>query len=167
MKQFLMSFVIVVVGCIWGISCADAEPIELTAGMYIGAEPLYMSEERHGKTEFFGMNVEIINAFIQRDSDFQFTYMGNLPASRLFEYLKEDRVQVVFGIARNAEREAWYQYTDTPLYPVKFGILARADDTEIRDIHTYKEMKQAGGTVLGLRGSSAIRVFEEHGIARK
>ena len=70
------------------------------------------------------MNREIVTAFLQRAPEFQISFLGNLPAPRAFKYLKNNTVQVIFGIARNAERETWYQYTDTPLYPVKFGILA-------------------------------------------
>ena len=161
MKYCLIGIATVVIGWVGLLPCAYSAPIELIAGIYTGAEPLYIHEERNGDIEITGMNIEMINAFFQRAPEFQITYRGDLPAPRVFEYLKTNDVQVIFGIARNAEREALYQYTDIPLYPVKFGILARADDAEVRNISTYEEMKRVGGTVLGLRGTSAIKMFED------
>ena len=161
MKYIVIAVVVFVIG--WGglLPCAYSAPIKLLAGVYTGAEPLYMYEKQNGKVEISGMNREIVTAFLQKAQEFQISFLGNLPAPRAFEYLKDNTVQVIFGIAKDAERETLYQYTDTPLYPVKFCIIARADDIVVHRIFTYEAMKQVGGTVLGLRGSTAIKVFEE------
>lgn len=142
--------------------CAHGETIEITAGLYKGAEPLYAIEKRNGKSEITGMNVEIINAFIREAPEFQVRYGLEMQSiSRIFRSLKDNRVQVVFGMAKSPEREKLYRYVDIPLYPVKFSIVARADDREVRHINSYKEMKRLGGIVLGVRATNAVELFKE------
>ncbi|QTA90901.1 substrate-binding periplasmic protein [Desulfonema magnum] len=162
MKQLILSFILILTCCIGKYPCAYGESIELTAGAFKGAEPFYTSQERNGKIKISGMNVEIINAFVRKAPEFQIKLQSQmLPVPRLFKYLQDNTVQVVFGVAKNTEREKIYQYSDIPLYPVKFSFIVRADDKEVHHISTFEEMKRSGGTVLGVRGSNAINLFEK------
>jgi ABC-type amino acid transport substrate-binding protein len=124
-------------------------------------EQIYTINEINGKSEISGMNIEIINAFVRKAPEFQFKYKPGLPAPRLFYYLEKNIIQVVFGVAKNAEREKLYQYADIPLYPVKFSIIIRADDTDVRHISSLEDIRHSGGTVLGFSGSTAIKLFEK------
>ena len=161
MKKAIASFTLTIMYFIIITPCVHGEKIELTAGIYKGGEPLYTIDEINGKSEIFGMNIEIINAFVRKAPEFQFIYKPGLPASRLFYYLEKNIIQVVFGVAKNAEREKLYQYADIPLYPVKFSIIVRADDTDVRHISSLEDIRHSGGTVLGFSGSSAIKLFEK------
>lgn len=160
-KQLIFSVTLIFICCVAMSAVVQGDTVELTAGVYKGAEPLYVIEERNGKPEVTGMNIEIIKAFVQKAPEFRITYMKGLSSARALDYLKDNTIQVIFGLGKNAEREAWFQYTDLPLYPVKFSLMARADDAEVHQIHTYEEMKRVGGTVLGVRASTAVRLFRE------
>ncbi len=147
------------------LSSIHGDSIELNTAMALGMEPFYDLEELNGNLEAKGMFLEIMEAFVEEAPEFHFKYdLIQVPFARVKLYLAENIIQVYFCFAKNADREKLYQYTDTPLYPVNFGILVRADDTEALRINTFEEMERLGGTLMGVRGTSALRVFQEQAI---
>lgn len=162
MKSIMVSVMLMLICCMGTPSGVHGDPLEFSTALSKGMEPFYDLEERNGTPEATGMCLEIIDAFVKKAPEFHFTYeLELIPFARVKEYLRNNIFQAEFCIARTAERETWYQYTDTPLYPVKFGILARADDRDVHQLTTYDEMARLGGTMLGVRGANALKVFQE------
>lgn len=127
-----------------------------------GSYPRFYIEEKNGNKAMAGMCIDMMKAFEQKAPEIRFSYKVRLtPFARLKQELKENSIQAAFGMARNPEREKIYQYTDTPLYPVKFVLFALASDKKAGDIKTLEDIQAHGGKVLGLRGTNAIKVFRE------
>jgi len=71
MKLLILSFILILTCCFGKYPCAYGESIELTAGVFQGAEPFYTSHKRNGELIISGMNIEIINAFVRKAPEFQ------------------------------------------------------------------------------------------------
>ncbi len=137
---------------------------ELKTSFMGGSYPRFYIEEKdeNGNKAIAGMCIDIMKAFEQKAPDIHFTYKVRLtPFARIKKELKHNTIQAAFGVARNREREKIYQYTDTPLYPVKFLIFALASDKKAQEIKILEDIQTHGGTVLGLRGTNAVKVFQE------
>lgn len=162
MKRLIVFFALLLI-CNTGIrGSVHGETLQLTTTVIQGNEPIYMIDDRNGSPVATGICPEIIRAFVRIAPEFKFTYKTEfVPWPRVKDYLKHNAIQAQFGIARTAERERWYQYTDTPLYPVIFCFAARKDDSGIHHINSFEDMKRSGGTVLGVLGANAVEVFRE------
>ncbi len=162
MKQLIVFSAFILICCIKIPASANADAIELTTTLIQGSEPLFMMNDRNGSRGAIGICPEIMNAFTRIAPEFTFIFDAELvPWPRVKGYLKDNTIQAQFCIARTAERETWYQYTDTPLYPVRFSFAVRKDDTQVRNINSFEEMKRSGGTVLCVIETNAAEVFRE------
>ncbi len=133
----------------------------LKTSFQTGSYPRFYIEE-NGNKAIAGMCIDIMKAFEQKAPEIHFSYKVRLtPLARIKHELKQNTIQAAFGVARNREREKIYQYTNTPLYPVKFVIFALAGDKKAREIKTFEDMQAHGGNMLGLRGTNAIKVFQK------
>ncbi|MCP4348889.1 MAG: amino acid ABC transporter substrate-binding protein, partial [Desulfobacterales bacterium] len=146
--------------------CCSSQPgysTELKTSFQAGSYPRFYIEE-NGNKAIAGMCIDIMKAFEQKAPEIHFSYEALpllTPLARIKHDLKHNTIQAAFGMARNRKREKIYQYTNTPLYPVKFVIFTLASDKKAREIKTFEDMQAHGGTVLGLRGTNAIKVFQE------
>lgn len=135
---------------------------ELKTKFIQGSYPRFYVEKQNGNDAIAGMCIDMMKAVEKKIPEIQFTYKPRLtPFARIKHELAKNDIQAVFGMARNPEREKIYQYTDTPLYPVKFVIMALASDKKAREIKTLEDIQAHGGKVLGLRGTNAVKVFEK------
>lgn len=136
--------------------------IELKTSFIIGSYPRFYIEQKNETKAMAGMCIDILKAFEQKAPEIHFSYKVMLtPFARIKHELEHNTIQAVFGVARDREREKIYQYADTPLYPVKFLIFALASDKEAQKIKTLEDIQAHGGRVLGLRGTNAIKVFQD------
>lgn len=159
MKQFKMTlFALVLIS----FFSQPGYPIELKTSFQTGSYPRFYIDERDGKQIMAGMCVDIMKAFEQKAPEISFSYHIRLtPFERIRRELENNTIQAAFGIARTPERENIYQYADTPIYPMKYVIFALADDKKARQIRTYGDMRDHGGTMLGIRGTHVIKTFRK------
>lgn len=135
---------------------------ELKTSFIAGSYPRFYIDEENGSKAIAGMCIDIMKAFEKKEPEIHFSYKVHLtPFARIKNELKHNTIQAAFGVARNLEREKLYQYTDTPLYPVKFLVFALASDKQAQKIRTLEDIQAHGGSVLGLRGTNAVKVFKE------
>lgn len=135
---------------------------ELKTLFIAGSYPRFYIKGENGQEKIAGMCLDMMKAFEQKAGNIHFSHTVRLtPFARIKRELKNNAIQAQFGMARSREREKNYQYTDTPLYPVKFLIFALASDNNAREICTLEDIQVHGGKVLGLRGTNAIRVFQD------
>ncbi len=136
--------------------------IDLSTEFMSGSYPRFYVVEKDGKESMAGMCIDIMHALEKKVPEIKFTYkIGLVPFARIKELLKRSMMDAAFGVARNPAREKVYVYTDTPLYPTRFVIFALKSDKKAHGIKSFKDIEAHGGTMLGLRGTNAIKVFQD------
>ncbi len=135
---------------------------ELSTAFMTGSYPRFYIVEKDGKESMAGLCIDIMHALEKKVPEIKFTYQTYLaPFARIKELLRLSKTDSAFGVARNPAREKVYVYTDTPLYPARFVIFALKSDKKAHGIRSFKDIEAHGGTMLGLRGTNAIKVFQD------
>ncbi|HYD78535.1 MAG TPA: transporter substrate-binding domain-containing protein [Paucimonas sp.] len=114
-----------------------------------GTEPKYIAHAKDGKSAIVGLCVDIDRAIerieptlrIVGDQEWQ-------PTARLEEGMAAGAMDIACGLSRNKEREAKFTYIEPPLFPVRYFLVARADDN-VR-IDSWDDVRRLGdnGVIL-------------------
>ena len=132
---------------------AHAATITLRTYAGEGNEPKFVATG-HGTG---GICIDIMRGIERIDPSLKF--VGDqewLPPKRIEDMAKEGQIDVMCGIFRNKEREAYLAYAATPLFPAQYLLAVRADDTV--QINSWNDVKALGneGVILSLQGYTGI-----------
>jgi polar amino acid transport system substrate-binding protein len=111
----------------WSVHAAGV--IQMRTAAQTGTEPKYIAQTKDGKNVIAGLCVDIDRAIehiepglrIIGDQEWQ-------PTARLEDGMAAGSMDIAYGLSRNKEREAKFTYIEPALFPVRYFLVARADD---------------------------------------
>jgi polar amino acid transport system substrate-binding protein len=136
---------------------APACAIDVRTGAQEAASPKFVAITIDGKPAVGGLCVDIMRAIERVEPDLHF--VGDqqwLPFSRLESGLAHGQFDLACGLIRTPEREALHTFIDTPLFPVHYLLVVRADDeVQVRD---WADVRKLGehGVVLTMHGYAGV-----------
>lgn len=129
--------------------------IELNTAAQANSFPKYYKNPNTGKMQ--GLAIDIMHAIEQQNSHLKFKgYDRPMPWKRLQDYLQRGKIDIFFGMTKNAQREHIYQFIPTPLYDVNHIVAVRSDDNiKVTD---YNDIARLGnqGIILTIAGSAIV-----------
>jgi len=111
-----------------------------------------------------GICIDILRAVEGVDPQLRFSGENNiLPFKRLQLYLESGQLDVFFGLKKTPSRIEKFTFSRLPLYPLKYVIAVRGEDT-VR-IDSFEDIRRLGeqGNLLTVSGSAASRFLHDRG----
>jgi ABC-type amino acid transport substrate-binding protein len=130
---------------------------DVRTGAQEAAYPKFAALAVDGKPAVGGLCVDIMRAIERVEPDIRF--VGDqqwLPFSRLESGVAHGQFDLACGLLRTPEREARHSFIDTPLFPVNYLLVVRAnDDVQVRN---WADVRQLGeqGVVLTMHGYAGV-----------
>lgn len=108
-----------------------------------------------------GIVIDVMRAVEERLGDVNFYSGSTIPLKRIEALLEAGKIDVFFGLARNAKREKKYTYVEIPLYDVQHVVAVRKG--EHIDIQSFDDIRALGenGTILTNSGSATERYLKK------
>lgn len=122
-----------------------------------GSAPKFIAIDVDGKAQVGGLCIEIMRAIERADPSLRF--VGDQqwqPLMRAELGLAAGTLDAACGLIRTAEREAKYDFIDTPLFPASYLLVVRADD-QVR-VNDWQDVRNLGerGVILSIHGYAGI-----------
>jgi polar amino acid transport system substrate-binding protein len=136
---------------------APAGAIDVRTAAQEGAYPKFIAQTVDGKPRIVGLCIDIMRAIERVEPEIRF--VGDqqwLPFIRVETAVDQGQLDIACGMIRTREREAKNGFIDTPMFPVDYLLVARADDdVQIRD---WNEVRKLGdqGVILTIHGFVGI-----------
>lgn len=141
---------------------ADAAEIRTAAQQ--ASEPKFVSAIENGKPAIGGLCVDIMRAIENVDSHLKFTGDQTWqPLARMEAGLAAHQIDVICGLLRTGVRASRYVYIDTPLFPVTYYLIIRADDDV--QISDWADVRSLGdqGIILVINGFGILSKLDAVG----
>jgi len=140
---------------------AAAPVVTLRVAAQAGTDPKFIDA---GDGRVIGVCVDIFRTIERIDPGLVF--IGDqqwLPLVRAHAEVANHQHDALCAIQRTPEREVQYNYIDVPLIPLRFHLLARADDQVV--IHSWDDVRRLGanGVILTNRGFGTTEALERIG----
>lgn len=156
----------VLAGLVLALCCAvPAAAVTLihTAAQH-ATEPKFLVVRQAGTEHVVGLCVDIMRAIERVDPGLKF--VGDQvvqPLIRVEAGVATGDLDAACGFVRTAQRELKFNYVEPPLFPVKYYLVARADD-DIR-INDWDDVRKLGdqGVILSVHGFGIARRLEDVG----
>lgn len=107
--------------------------------------------------EMSGICIDIMHAIEADNPSIRFTGAKNiLPFKRIESYLQSGRIDAFFGFLKTEQREALYTILPTPIFPVRYVMAVRREDT--LQAATMNDIRQLGngGVVMTIFGTANV-----------
>ena len=145
-------------------AAAAAEVVTLRVAAQAGTDPKFIDA---GDGRVIGICIDIFRTIERIDPGLVF--VGDqqwLPLVRAHAEVVSHQHDALCAIQRTPEREVQYNYIDVPLIPLRFHLLARADDPVV--IHSWEDVRKLGanGLILTNRGFGTTEALERIGDLR-
>ncbi len=150
LRQFTAGTVALLLGC-------HAFGQEIRIAAQEGSTPKFVSLMIDGKPQIGGTCIDVLRAIERVDPSIHFTGDQKwMPLIRAEAGLANGVLDAACALIRTPEREAKYAFVDTPLYPVNYMLVVRANDTV--QINNWQDVRDLGnqGVILTLYGYSGI-----------
>lgn len=140
---------------------ATAPVVSLRVAAQAGTDPKFIDA---GDGRIIGVCIDIFRTIERIDPGLVF--IGDqqwLPLVRAHSEVVNHQHDALCAIQRTPERELQYNYIDLPLLPLRFQLLARADDPVV--VHTWDDVRRLGadGVILTNRGFGTTEALEHIG----
>ncbi len=155
-----------IAGVLLALCCAGpAAPVTLirTAAQH-ATEPKFIAVKRAGVDHVVGLCIDIMRAIERVDPSLKFVGdQAMQPLSRVEAGVTFGDLDAACGFVRTPQREAKFNYVEPPLFPVKYYLVARADD-DIQ-IGNWDDVRKLGehGVILVIHGFAISKRLEEIG----
>ena len=138
---------------------------EIRTAAQQASEPKFVALAEAGKTGIGGICVDIMRAIERVDP--QLKFVGDQtwqPLVRMEAGMAAGDLDVICGLLQTKSRESRYTYIDTPLFPVNYHLVVRADDDV--QIQSWDDVRKLGeqGVVLVINGFGILDRLEDAGI---
>lgn len=139
---------------------APAGAIDVRTAAQEGAAPKFIAATVDGKPRIVGLCIDILRAIERVEPEIRF--VGDqqwLPFIRVETAIDQGQLDVGCGMIRTREREKKNGFIDTPMFPVDYLLVVRADDdVQVRD---WTDVRKLGdqGVVLTIHGFVGIATF--------
>lgn len=140
---------------------ATAPVVSLRVAAQAGTDPKFIDA---GDGRIIGVCIDIFRTIERIDPGLVF--IGDqqwLPLVRAHSEVVNHQHDALCAIQRTPERELQYTFIDLPLLPLRFQLLARADDAVV--VHTWDDVRRLGadGVILTNRGFGTTEALERIG----
>lgn len=134
---------------------------ELRTAAQQASEPKFVTLADNGSPVIGGLCIDILRAIEAVDP--QLKFVGDQvwqPLARMEAGMATGDMDVICGLLRTEARESRYAYIDTPLFPVSYYLIARADDGV--QIQGWEDVRKLGdrGIVLVINGFGILGKLE-------
>ena len=135
---------------------------EIRTAAQLASEPKFLALGEDSRTAIGGICIDIMRAIESVDASLKF--VGDQawqPLARIEAGMANGDLDVSCGLLRTAAREARYTYIDTPLFPVSYHLIVRADD-DVK-INNWNDVRKLGdnGIILVINGFGILSKLEE------
>jgi ABC-type amino acid transport substrate-binding protein len=146
------------------MAAAAGPVVSLRVAAQAGTDPKFIDA---GDGRVIGVCVDIFRTIERIDPGLVF--VGDqqwLPLVRAHAEVVNHQHDALCAVQRTPEREVQYNYIDVPLMPLRFQLLARADDPVV--IHSWDDVRKLGanGVILTNRGFGTTETLERIGDLR-
>lgn len=155
-----------IAGVLWALCCAaPAAAVTLirTAAQQ-ATEPKFIAVKRAGTNHVVGLCVDIMRAIERVDPSLKFVGDQTMqPLIRLEAGVAAGELDAACGLLRTPQRERKVNYVEPPLFPVRYYLVARADDDV--QVGNWDDVRKLGdqGVILVIHGFGIARRLEEVG----
>ena len=127
MKYLRRSILLFLAISLW-IGSFTANALELKTEYQDSCPKYYQNDDRSSK--FQGICIDIIRALEKEVPDLKIIAQNRfIPFKRIQQNLKNNKIDIFVGFAKNDKRVRQYQFVDIPLYEVNHVVAVRSDDS--------------------------------------
>jgi ABC-type amino acid transport substrate-binding protein len=141
--------------------CATAAAVSLIhTAAQISSEPKFVAVTTNGKPAIGGICVDIMRAIERVEPGLRFVGDQSWqPRTRIQAGLKAGSIDAACGLLRVDERNAIFNFVDTPLFAVQYRLAVRADDNV--QVGNWDDVAKLGdnGVILVTQGFGIIDIL--------
>lgn len=145
--------------------CAAAGAVSLIhTAAQISSEPKFIAVTANGKPAVGGICVDIMRAIERVEPGLRFVGDQSWqPRTRIQAGLKSGVIDAACGLLRVDERDAIFNFVDTPLFAVQYRLVVRADDKV--QVANWEDIARLGddGVILVTQGFGIIDILDKVG----
>ena len=148
------------VGLMVATTSAVAAPTEIRTAAQEGSEPKYVANGN----AVTGVCVDIMRAIERVAPEIKFTGDQRwMPLTRIEPSVQSGDLDAACGLVKNKEREGKYTYVEPELFPVKYQVAVRVDDSV--QVAGWDDIRKLGdkGIVLSISGSGINKKVQDLG----
>lgn len=135
------------------LAASPAFAIDVRTAAQESAYPKFVAQIVDGKPRIVGLCIDIMRAIERVEPEIRFVGDQHwLPYIRVETGVEQGQLDVACGMIRTREREAKNGFIDTPMFPVDYLLVVRADDAV--QVHDWSDVRKLGeqGVVLTIYG---------------
>ncbi len=136
---------------------APCRAIDIRTVAQEGAFPKFVALDVHGKPQIGGLCIDIMRAIERLDPELHFVGDQHwIPLIRIEVGMTAGKLDAACGLIRTSARKEKFDFIDTPLFPVNYLLVVRAnDDVQVKD---WTDVRKLGehGVILTIHGFVGI-----------